>query len=71
MGGMKNTTRQELIEIYQRCGYRWEWAPWLIDLGDVVLNWDRPGDHEQAAKACLQSLEMFTEMSASGFIRVL
>jgi tetratricopeptide (TPR) repeat protein len=65
------TACQELIEIYKRGEYHWEWARQLIDLGDVLLGRDEPGDHERAEEAYRQSLEMFTEMGALGYIRVL
>ena len=60
-----------LIDIYQAGGYRWNWARRLIDLGDALVGRDLPGDREQAEQAYRQSLEMFTEMGAPGYIQVL
>ena len=61
---------QSLIEIYQRTGHRWEWARRLIDLADAIMHRDEPGDQEQARKHLQQSLEMFTEMGATGYVGV-
>ena len=65
------TNCQSLIDIYQAGGYRWLWARQLIDLGDCLLGRDLPGDREQAEQVYRQSLEMFTEMGATGYIKVL
>jgi tetratricopeptide (TPR) repeat protein len=65
------TAYQTLIDIYQAAEYRMEWARWLIDLGDVLLKRDGPGDREKAREAFLQSLEIFTELEAPGYIQVL
>jgi len=62
---------QTLIDIYQAGGYRWEWARQLIDKGDALMGRDSPGDREEAQKTYRQSLEMFTEMNAHGYIKVL
>jgi tetratricopeptide (TPR) repeat protein len=59
------------IDIYQGGGYRWPWARQLIDLGDALIGRDGPSDRERAEGAYRQSLEMFTEMGASGYIQVL
>jgi tetratricopeptide (TPR) repeat protein len=61
---------QSLIEICQRTGHRWEWARRLIDLGDALVQRDEPGDQEQARQHLQQSLEMFTEMGADGYVDV-
>jgi len=60
-----------LIDIYQAGGCRWLWARQLIDLGDSYIGRDLPGDRERAQQAYRQSLEMFTEMGAPGYIQVL
>jgi tetratricopeptide (TPR) repeat protein len=60
-----------LIEICQRTGHRWEWARRLIDLGDALIQRNEPGDHEQARQHLQQSLEMFTEMGADGYVNVI
>jgi len=62
---------QAVINIYQPGGYRWRWARQLIDLGDTLIGRDLPGDREQAQQVYRQSLEMFTEMGAPGYIEVL
>jgi tetratricopeptide (TPR) repeat protein len=62
---------QALIDIYQLGGYRWQWARQLIDLGDALIGRNIPGDFEKANETYKQSLEMFTEMEASGYIQVL
>ena len=65
------TNCQALIDIYQAGSYRWAWARQLIDLGDSLMGRDLPGDREQAEQVYRQSLEMFTEMGATGYIQVL
>jgi tetratricopeptide (TPR) repeat protein len=62
---------QALIDNFQAGGYRWYWARQLIDRGDALLKRDGPGDREAAEQAYRQSLEMFTEMGAPGYVRVL
>ena len=62
---------QSLIDIYQTGGYRWLWARQLIDLGDSLVGRDLPGDRKLAKQVYRQSLEMFTEMEATGYIKVL
>ncbi len=60
-----------IVDIWQAGGYRWNWARQLIDLGDSLLGRDLPGDREQAERVYRQSLELFTEMGAPGYIQVL
>jgi tetratricopeptide (TPR) repeat protein len=60
-----------IVDIWQAGGYRWNWARILIDLGDVLISRNLPDDRKQALQAYRQSLEMFTEMGASGYIQVL
>jgi predicted ATPase/class 3 adenylate cyclase len=62
---------QTIIEYTQQYGYRWQLARQLINLGDVLQGRDETGDREKAKEAFSQSLEMFKEMGASGYIRVL
>jgi tetratricopeptide (TPR) repeat protein len=59
------------IEIYKNCGHRWGWARRLIDLGDALVGRDEPGDMQHAKETYQQSLDMFTEMGAPGYIKVL
>ena len=65
------TFYRSLIGIYQRGEYCWEWARQLIDLGDVLLGRNQPGDRERAKETYRQSLEMFKEMEAYGYCEVL
>ena len=59
------------IKTYQRGGHRWDWARVLIDLGDALLGRNETGDLERARETYQQSLDMFTEMGAPGYIKVL
>jgi tetratricopeptide (TPR) repeat protein len=59
------------IEIYKNCGHRWGSARKLIDLGDALAGRNEPGDQERARETYQQSLDMFTEMGAPGYIKVL
>jgi tetratricopeptide (TPR) repeat protein len=59
------------IELVKDVGYRWEWARKLIDLGDALIGRNEPGDRERARETYQQSLDMFTEMGAPGYIQVL
>jgi DNA-binding SARP family transcriptional activator/tetratricopeptide (TPR) repeat protein len=60
-----------LINLLQSIGRRWEWARALIDLGDIYTNRNQPGDRERAREAYQQSLEMFSEMEAGGYVDVI
>jgi tetratricopeptide (TPR) repeat protein len=62
---------QALIDILQAGGYWWQVAWRFIDIGDSLIGRDLPGDREEAMKVYRQSLEMFTEMGAPGYIQVL
>jgi class 3 adenylate cyclase/tetratricopeptide (TPR) repeat protein len=59
------------IDTYQSGGYRWDWARRLIDLGDALVGRSEPGDLERARETYQQSLDVFTEMGAPGYIKVL
>ena len=59
------------IEIYRDCHHRWGWARKLIDLGDALVGHNQPGDLDRARETYQQSLDMFTEMGAPGYIKVL
>jgi len=59
------------IEIMKSCGYRWMWARRLIDLGDALIGRNEVGDLERARETYQQSLNMFTEMGAPAYIKVL
>jgi tetratricopeptide (TPR) repeat protein len=62
---------ETFIEISQKCGQYWELARKLIDLGDAYMGRNKPGDRERARETYQQSLDMFTEMGAPGYIKVL
>jgi tetratricopeptide (TPR) repeat protein len=59
------------LDMCQADGNRNAWAWNLIPLGDDLLSRNAPGDREQAQQIYHQSLEMFTEMGATGYIQVL
>lgn len=59
------------IEIFRKPGQYWNWARKLFDLGDVPARRNEPGDLERAREIFQQSLDMFTEMGAPGYIKVL
>ena len=59
------------IEICQWGGYRWKLARWLVDLADTFVGRNEPGDLDRARETYQQSLDMFTEMGAPGYIKVL
>ena len=59
------------IEVFQSCGHKLWWARQLIDLGDAYIGRNELGDLERARETLQQSLDMFTEMGAPGYIRVL
>jgi tetratricopeptide (TPR) repeat protein len=65
------TASETSIEINKSCNYRWGWARRLIDLGDALVGRNEPGDLELARETYEQSLDMFTEMGAPGYIKVL
>ena len=47
---------------------RWEQARALIDLGDIYSQRGKPGDEGRAREGVQQSLEMFGEMEAGGYV---
>ena len=59
------------IEAYKYCGHRWGWARRLIDFGDALIGRNEPSDLDRARQNYQQSLDMFTEMGAPGYIKVL
>ena len=62
---------ESLVEICERSEHRWDWARRLIDLGDAYLGRNEPGDLEKVREIYQQSLDMFIEMGAPGYIKVL
>ena len=59
------------IDVFQSCGHKLGWARQLIDLGDAFIGRNEPSDMERARETYQQSLDMFTEMGAPGYIKVL
>ena len=59
------------IDIMKISKYHWGLARKLIDLGDALIGRNEPGDLERARETYQQSLDMFTEMGAPGYIRVI
>jgi len=59
---------QDRIGIFQTASFRWRQARDLVRLGDALRLRGTHGDLERAAGAYRQSLEMFTEMGASGYV---
>ena len=59
------------IEVFKDCGHKLWWARQLIDLGDSLIGRNDPGDLERARETYQQSLDMFIEMGAPGYIKVL
>jgi len=43
----------------------------LIDLNNALIGRKKPGEMGSACETCQQSLDMFTEMGAPGYVRVL
>jgi len=62
---------ESLIDIYKAGGFRWHWARHLIDLGDALVGRNQSGDRERARQVYHESLDMFTEMGAPGYVQVL
>ncbi len=62
---------EKSLEIYKNNSHLWRWTRKLIDLGDALVGRNEPGDLEQARETYQQSLDMFTEMGAPGYIKVL
>jgi class 3 adenylate cyclase/tetratricopeptide (TPR) repeat protein len=61
---------ESLIEICQRTGHRWELARRLIDLADALAQRAEPGDQKIARQHLRQSLDLFTQMGAPGYVKV-
>ena len=59
------------VEIMKSCKYRYAWSRKLIDLGDALVGRNNPGDLGRARETYQQSLDMFTEMGAPGYVKVL
>jgi hypothetical protein len=59
------------IGVFKGCGHKLWWARQLIDLGDAYRYRNEPGDQDCARVTYQQTLDMYTEMGAPGYIRVL
>jgi len=57
--------------LVQSFGAQWIYARALIDLGDSLSGRNEPGDLKRARETYQESLDMFTEMGAPGYIKVL
>jgi class 3 adenylate cyclase/tetratricopeptide (TPR) repeat protein len=62
---------KSLIEMCERTGHRWWLARGLIDLVDALIHRQESSDLERARKAVHRSMDMFTEMGAPGYVKVL
>jgi len=60
-----------LVNRWENSGACWYQARYRITLGDALCGRNQSGDREQAEVVYRQSLEMFTEMGAPGYIKVL
>ena len=61
---------EKTIAIMESSKHHWKLARKLIDLGDALIGRNDSGDCERAQEIYQQSLEMFTEMGAPGYIKV-
>jgi hypothetical protein len=59
------------IGVFQECGHKLWWARQLIDLGDAYRNRNEPGDLDRARETYQQFLDMYIEMGAPRYIKVL
>lgn len=59
------------IGVFQECGHKLWWASQLIDLGDAYRYRNEPGDLDRARETYQQSLDMYIEMGAPGYLKVL
>jgi len=64
-------TIEASIDFLKDHGFRWGWARRLIDLGNALTRRDGVGDREKAQEIYQQSLEMFKDMTAPGYVEVL
>jgi class 3 adenylate cyclase/tetratricopeptide (TPR) repeat protein len=62
---------ESTVDAYRRGGFRWDTARNLVDLGDALVGCNELGDLDRARETYQQSLDMFTEMGAPGYIKVL
>ncbi|MGC9469831.1 MAG: hypothetical protein ACP5HS_14645, partial [Anaerolineae bacterium] len=57
------------IDRCQKGGARWQEARWLLQVGDCLHARGGSGDQEQARQVYRQSLGLFTDMGADGYVR--
>ena len=62
---------ESMIEMFIQGGYQYQFARQLINLGDALNGRNKSGDKIRAQETYQQSLDMFTEMGAPGYIKVL
>jgi predicted ATPase/class 3 adenylate cyclase len=58
------------VKFAEQTGFRWQHARSLLEWGDVCLARGAVGDLDKARELYQQSLEMFTEMGADGYMQV-
>jgi class 3 adenylate cyclase/tetratricopeptide (TPR) repeat protein len=61
---------ERLFDFATSCDYRCEMARTLLEWGDVYVARGAAGDVDKAREQYNQSLELFTQMGANGFIRL-
>ena len=61
---------EKFVEFIEHYGFRWEQARALLECGDVCVARRAVGDLEKAKALYIQSLEMFTEIGADGYVNV-
>jgi hypothetical protein len=61
---------ERFIKFAELISYRWGHARFLLEWGDVCQARNAAGDLEHARELYQQSLDMFSEMGADGYVRV-
>jgi class 3 adenylate cyclase/tetratricopeptide (TPR) repeat protein len=61
---------ERFVKFAEQTGFRWQQARSLLEWGDVCLARGAVGDLDKAREFYQQSLEMFTEMGADGYMQV-
>jgi class 3 adenylate cyclase/tetratricopeptide (TPR) repeat protein len=68
--GKAITTIENTLKFLSKTGLRWGYARILLDWGAVLVARLAAGDLDKAREIYQQSLEMFTEMGAAGYVQV-